>query len=293
MIRNFTYFFREALQSMARNRILSIATISTVAVCILILGVAVLMTINAGNMMTHLESDIEIMAYLDKELQSHQVGAIKAELEEIEGVKSVQFRSKEEALEYLQESFARDEYDLEATLGKNPLPDTYVVKADDPHQVPKIAAVIEKIAGITGAKYGQGVVENLFSATRWIRIISMVFIGLLSLGAIFLIATTVRLAIFARRREIYLMKLIGSTDWFIRWPFFIEGIILGSLGAGIAILFLAAGYGSIISNVDNVLFLPLVTSSDMLLQLYITLVAVGGVLGVLGTLISVNRFLDV
>lgn len=278
---------------MSRNRILSIATISTVAVCVLILGMAVLMTINAGNMMTHLESDIEIIAYLDKELEAGQVAEIKAELEEIQGVQSIEFRSKDEALEYLQESFARDEYDLKATLGENPLPDAFVVKADDPHQVPQIAALVEKIAGITGAKYGKGVVENLFTATRWIRIISLVFIVLLSLGAVFLIATTVRLAIFARRKEIYLMKLIGSTDWFIRWPFFIEGIILGFLGAGIAILFLAAGYGSIISHVDNVLFLPLVTSADMLVRLYVTLIAVGGVLGVLGTLISVNRFLDV
>lgn len=291
--RNMIYFIREAIKSLNRNRLLTIATISTVSICILILGIAVLITMNAGQFMNKLEADVEIVAYLDKSLTGSQIADVKEDLLAIEGVKEVKFVSREEALKRLQESLGKDKYDLKETLEKNPLPDSYQVKSTDPHDVPAIAMEVEKIYGVSEVSYGKGVVERLFEVTKWVRIVSIVLICLLALGAIFLIATTIRLAIFARRKEIYLMKLIGATDWFIRWPFFIEGIILGSIGSLIAILILASGYQSLINNMDTLLFLPLVTGQDALLTLYVSLIGVGAVLGVLGTLISVNRFLDV
>ncbi len=287
------YFLREAFQSLSRNRLLSIATISTVAISILILGFAVLLTINAGALMNYLESDVEIVAFLDNDLSKSQITDIKQDLNAIPGVKSVNFVSRERALAKLQESYGGHEYNLKETLGKNPLPNSYEIKADDPHNVPQIATQVKKIDGIYKVNYGQGVVERLFKVTRWVRIVSMVFIVLLVFAAVFLIATTIRLAIFARRKEIYLMKLIGSTDWFIRWPFFIEGVFMGAVGGLIAILILAAGYGSLISRMDSLFFLPLVTNPGTLSNVYIGLLICGTFLGVLGTWISLNKFLDV
>lgn len=287
------YFLREAFKSLSRNRLLSFATISTVAISILILGFAVLLTINASALMNYLESDVEIVAFLEKDLTKSQISDIKQDLTAITGVKSVNFVSREKALDKLQESYGGKEYNLKETLGKNPLPNSYEIKADDPHNVSKIAAQVKKIDGIYKVNYGQGVVERLFKVTRWVRIVSMVFIVLLVFAAVFLIATTIRLAIFARRKEIYLMKLIGSTDWFVRWPFFIEGVFLGATGGLIAILVLAAGYGSLISHMDALFFLPLVTNAKILSNVYISLLICGAVLGVLGTWISLNRFLDV
>ena len=287
------YFLREAFKSLSRNRLLSFATISTVAISILILGFAVLLTINAGALMNYLESDVEIVAFLEKDLTKSQISDVKRDLTAITGVKSVNFVSREKALDKLQESYGGKEYNLKETLGKNPLPNSYEIKADDPHNVSKIAAQVKKIDGIYKVNYGQGVVERLFKVTRWVRIVSMVFIVLLVFAAVFLIATTIRLAIFARRKEIYLMKLIGSTDWFVRWPFFIEGVFLGALGGLIAILVLAAGYGSLISHMDALFLLPLVTNAKILSNVYISLLICGAVLGVLGTWISLNRFLDV
>lgn len=291
--RNIIYFIREALNSLSRNRLLTIATISTVSICILILGMAVLITMNAGQFMNKLEADVEIVAYLDKSLTGSQIADVKQDLMGIEGVKDVKFVSREEALKKLQESLGKDKYDLQDTLETNPLPDSYQVKSTDPHDVPAIAMEVEKIYGVSEVSYGKGVVERLFEVTKWVRIVSIILICLLALGAIFLIATTIRLAIFARRKEIYLMKLIGATDWFIRWPFFIEGVVLGSIGSLIAILILGSGYQSLIKNMDTLFFLPLVTGQDALLALYASLIGVGAVLGVLGTLISLNRFLDV
>lgn len=293
MLKNTLYFCCEALKSLARNRILSVATISTVAVCILILGMAILATLNASHLITRLESDLEIMSYLSTDLTASQISDVKKELEAIPGVDTVRFVSREEALQYLQESFGEDRYNLEQTLGKNPLPDAYEIKAVDPHQVSVIAEQVEQVAGISRISYGKELVNNLFTATKWVRILSMVFIVLLSLGAIFLIATTIRLAVFSRRREVYLMKLIGSTDWFVRWPFFIEGILLGTAGALIAILLLALGYGTLIGSIQSVPFVTVVSNTALLVKLYAGLVLVGAFLGVLGTYISLNRFLEV
>ncbi|MGI6434148.1 MAG: permease-like cell division protein FtsX [Syntrophomonadaceae bacterium] len=293
MLKNILYFCREALQSMLRNRILSLATISTVAICILILGMAILATLNASRIITRLESDLEIMSYLSSDLTASQISDVEKELKAIPGVDTVRFVSREEALQYLQETFGEDRYNLQQTLGKNPLPDAYEIKAVDPHQVPAIAEQVEQVAGISRISYGKELVSNLFTATKWVRILSMAFIVLLSLGAIFLIATTIRLAVFSRRKEVYLMKLIGSTDWFVRWPFFIEGILLGTAGALIAILLLALGYGTLIGSVQAVPFVPVVTNTTLLIKLYAGLVLVGAFLGILGTYISLNRFLEV
>ncbi len=290
---NAVYFIREALSSLSRNRLLSIATVSTIAICILILGMAVLMTLNAGNFVNRLESDIEIIAFLDNELAGSKLDQIKRQVEKMDQVESITFISKDEALQRLNEKLAGKEYDLSSTLGKNPLPDTYEIKVCDPHEVSDIAVEVAKIEGIYKVNYGHGVVEKLFEVTKWVRIIGLIFILLLAFGAVFLIATTIRLSVFARHKEIYLMKLIGATNWFIRWPFIIEGILLGTLGALISLIILAVGYGSLINELQILYFFPLITSSGILVKLYIGLLLTGSVLGILGTAISLNRFLEI
>lgn len=294
ILKNFGYFLKEALISLSRNRVLSLATVTTMAVCIFFLGVAVLLTVNAGNFMNQLESDIEIIAYLDDPLTDEELKDVETDIQSTAGVQEVTFVSKEEALQRLQEKFSQEDYDLQQTLGKNPLPNSFEIKALNPQEVAQVAQAIGDIPGIYKVNYGQGLVEKLFQVTKWVRILSMVFMVILALGAIFLIATTIRLAVFSRRKEIYLMKLIGATDWFIRWPFFIEGIMMGLIGALIAIGLLAGGYTSLINSAQTALFfIPLVSQQNFLVQVYVGLAAVGAVLGIIGTYISLNRFLDV
>jgi cell division transport system permease protein len=293
-IKNIGYFFREALTSMSRNRLLSIATVSTMAISIFFLGVAVLLTVNADRFMNRLESDIEIVAFLDASGSKTQIAAINDQIQALAGVQAVVFVSKDQALARIQDKFATDDYDLGKTLGKNPLPDTYEVKAQKPQDVPALAGQIGTIPGVYKVSYGQGMVEKLFQVTKWVRIISVSLMGLLAMGSVFLIATTIRLAIYARRKEIYLMKLIGATDWFVRWPFFIEGAILGVAGALIAIGALGVGYNSLVSSLATTLFfVPLVQQQSLLLNMYLSLLGAGAVLGILGTYISLIRFLDI
>lgn len=287
------YFLSEAFKSLYRNRLLTFATITNVAVCILILGAAVLLTINASNIIDNLESDVEVVAFIDKELSHDQTREMKSRIQQMEGIKSVNFVSREEGLKRLQKKFGGLEYDLGSTLEENPLRDSYEIKVEDPHQVPEIAGEIEKLSGVYKVNYGQGVVEKLFQVTKWARIGGIAAIVLLAFGAVFLISTTIRLAVFSRRKEIYLMKLIGATDWFVRMPFFLEGVFLGFIGAVIAIICLAAGYGSIIGHADTIMFLPIVTDQGFLINIYLILLGTGAALGVLATYFSLNKFLDV
>jgi cell division transport system permease protein len=291
-ISNGVYFAREAARSFSRNRLLSFATVSTVTICILILGMAVLLTMNAGLFMNRLESDVQMIAFLDKSLNQRQINTARDKIKEIEGIKSVEFISRDKSLEQLQETYGR-EYDLKTTLGSNPLPHTFKIEAHNPQEVAQIAQQVDKIAGVYKVNYGQGVVERLFQVTRWVRIISIAFIVVLAAGAVFLIATTTRLSVFARRKEIYLMKLIGATDWFIRWPFFIEGIFLGVAGSLLAVLLLGLGYQALLQNIGSMVMVTLISDPVLLGQIYLSLLATGAILGVLGTYISLNRFLDV
>ncbi len=292
-MRNIKYFFSESYKSLYRNRVLSLATIANVAICILILGAAVLLTVNASSIISNLESDVEIVAFIDKELSAKETDLLQSKIEKIDGVKTIVFVSKEQGLKNLQEKFGGTEYDLGSTLGENPLRDSFEIQAVDPHQVPDIAKNIEILNGVYKVNYGKGVIDKLFQVTKWVRVVGVAMIFLLAFGAVFLISTTIRLAIFSRRKEVYLMKLIGASDWFVRMPFFLEGIFLGLTGAIIAVLLLALGSSSLTGQAHTILFLPIVTDVRFLLHIYAGLLAAGMLLGVIATYFSLNKYLDV
>lgn len=285
------YFCREAGVSLLRNRLLTVATITTVAICIFIVGIALLVTLNASNVISRLESDIEMVAFLDNQLTDEQISNINTQISKMPGVKSVVFVSKDESLAKLQKNLNKE--DLGAVLGENPLPNTFEIKAQDSHQVPDIAIHMSNIYGIYKINYGQGIVEKLFEVTNWVRNLSIGLIIVLAFGAVFLVATSIRLAIFARRKEIYLMKLIGATNWFIRWPFFLEGVLMGTVGSLLAVVLLDVGYRSVVTHVPNLALFTLVQGSSILLLLYASLLVLGIFLGMIGTYISLNRFLEV
>ena len=221
------YVFREARISLVRNRLLSLATATTVSICIFILGMAILLFMNSGELIEKLESDVEIVAFLDEDLTLRERNQLEERLKKHPGVLSVSFVSRDKALASLEKKLGQGEYDLLETLeGNNPLPDSFRIKGKNPREVEQLAKELSKMHGISKLRYGQEVVRQLFAATRWIRIISVFIVVFLGAAAIFLVATTIRLTIFSRRKEIYIMKLVGATNRFIRAPFFLEGMAL-------------------------------------------------------------------
>jgi len=293
LLRQAYYIFQEVGRSLIRNSLLNFAAVGTTAISLFVLGVGVLLVINTNEIAKTIESDIEIMVYMRHNLAEEDALTLEPLIDNISGVQETTFISRDEALKSLVKQFGDE---VEESVGEeNPLPDTIKVKISDPREVNKIAAEIEDLPGVESVRYGgQDFVKKLFSLTNWVRIIGLLLITLLGLCGIFLIATTTRLTIFARRREINIMKYVGATDWFVRWPFLLEGIILGFFGALLAVGVLYFSYGALIAKIqETISFLPLVNSSAVLFRIFEGLLAIGIVMGAVGSTFSVRRYLRV
>jgi cell division transport system permease protein len=287
------YILQESLRSLKRNGWLNFAAAGTTAVSLFILGIAILLVINTNFIAGSWESNVEIMAYLKDGVTGGAVTALGTQIQAIPEVKDVRFISKDEALVSLEQQFGQNNQLQDSLGGSNPLPDAFQVRTTDPRQVDGVANLLGHLPGVDQVRYGQGVVDKLLELTYWIRLVGLTIVGLLGLCAIFLIATTIRLTLFARRREIGIMKMVGATDWYVRWPFLLEGVILGATGSLLAIALLYFSYSTLASKIMETLpFLPLMNSNLVLLQLFGGLLATGAGLGIVGSLISVHRYLQ-
>lgn len=288
------YIFQESFRSLKRNSWLNFAAAGTTAVSLLVLGIAILLVVNSNYIAGTVESDVEIMVFIEQGLSKEETRALRSEITGISGVKQVDFISRDEALESLEQQLKKGGQLRESLGDKNPLPDAFKIRTQKPQQVSSVAAAVNGLSGVKKVRYGQEVVEKLFNLTYWVRLIGVTVIVLLAICAIFLIATTIRLTLFARRREINIMKYVGATDWFVRWPFILVGIFLGGVGALVAIGLLYFSYGFLVSKLqETISFLPLVHDSGIMLKIFEGLLIAGVGLGVAGSFISVRRYLRV
>jgi len=293
-IRTGEYFIKEAFRSLKRNGLMSFASISTVALSLLILGIFLIMVLNLNNMASNLESQVQISVYLQDGLSDVEMREIGTRITKLPGVNQVLFVDKEEALKRFKQRLGEQQSILQALDGTNPLPNAFEVKMDRPEGVKPVAQAISQLKGVENAKFGQEIVEQLFALTKMMRIFGVVLIGFLALAALFIISNTIRLTVFARRKEIGIMKYVGATDWFIRWPFLLEGIILGFGGALAAVILLNQTYGALIHQVyESLAFLPLIPQYPFITHISIILLIIGTVIGALGSTISLRKFMQV
>lgn len=293
-ISSLSYSFRDAFRSLKRNRLMTLASLATVAITLLILGCAWLLVVNTHYLAANMESELEINVYLYTDLPREEALNLKTDLEKLGGIASLTFMPKEEGIRALEQKF-NNEYDLVGTLGGyNPLPDMYRIKAAEATQVPALASAIESIEGVELVRYGQGMVERLLALTQWIRRVGFIVIIAISIAAVFLIATSIRLTVFARRKEIGIMKMVGATNGFIRWPFFLEGMIIGLTGALLAVGVLHFAYSRLVQNVSLTLsFITILTDKTVLYEIYRNMLILGTAIGALGSAISLRRFLKI
>lgn len=292
-LRKIYYIFQEVFRSLKRNSLLNFAAAGTTAISLFVLGVGMLLMINVDQIANTVESNVEIMVYLKDDISENEASSMEPIFNRISGVEEVVFISPDEGLELL-EGWMGEGSDLGSLSEENFLPNAYKVKTGDPHEVGDAAAEIERVPGVEKVRYEQGVVEKLFALTNWVRIIGLIVIVLLAASAIFLIATTTRLTFFARSREINIMKYVGATDWFVRWPFLLEGVILGCIGALLAVGVLYLSYGTLTMKLQQTItFLPLVTDSSDMLIIFSILLGLGVLLGAIGSSISVRKYLRV
>lgn len=292
--------FREGGRSVFRNGWMSFASVSSITISLFILGLFLILGINLSHVSNEVESDITISAYLMHDLPDAQVEQIGNAIKALDGIKSVTFISKEEGLEKMRESMGDPLDGLEGE--NNPLSDVYEVKVVNPHDIAAVAAQIKgldstaTVKSIEEVKFGETTIDNLFRVTAVIRYVALFFVVCLVFTSMFLISNTIKLTILARSREIKVMKLVGATNSFIRWPFFIEGALIGFLGSFIPTVILVYGYKLLLGYfyagpMPGVITLS--PYSDIALPVAGMLMVIGLVIGIWGSTISVRKFLRV
>jgi cell division transport system permease protein len=295
----FGFFLREATRAMRRNAAPTFAALATVVVTMLVLGVfipAVEVTNNAANTV---RSRLTVDVYMKTNATAADVNRVHRELLGVPHVKTVQYVSKQQALK--QQSAADPQ--AYALLASNPLPDTFHVIPDNPSNLLTIRTSLMPPTPGGGAQMIDHSIQNvsnhkddtkkaleLTSAVKWG---GLVFSVLLALASVLLIANTIRLSLFARRREVEVMKLVGATDWFIRWPFVIEGIVVGALGAVVAIVVLGVVKVAVLDPLLSGWALVGGIRTIAFPALLAVLLAVGVGISALGSGLSLRRFLRV
>lgn len=290
---------REGFKGTLRNGWMTFAAISAVTITLLLVGVFALVMFNVNEISENVESDVEIQVFVTRTAEEANVEKLGENLEQIPGVKSVTFSSKEDELENFRNQLGEDANAYGTVEKDNPLHDRYIVKASDPLNTEKVADAVQSLANVDKVTYGQDYIDKMFAFFNGIRIGGLVLIVGLTLMAMFLISNTIKMTIFSRRREIEIMRLVGAKNSFIRWPFFIEGLLLGVFGALIPIAVIYFGYDVAYSALQPSLdqlnsdIFKLIDPSILTTQVSLVLLALGAFIGIWGSTTSLGRFLKV
>lgn len=288
------YFIKEVYTSFKRNIWMTLASIFTVVLSLFILGFFSIVILNLNKMADTLESQVQISVYLKDDLSQEEIDETKETLSKIEGLQDIKFTTREEAMENFKERLGDQQFLLDALDDTNPLPNSFSLTVTSPQQVKTIADTAAALDSVESASYSQDVINHLFNLTHLIRLIGVALIILLTGAAIFIISNTIRLTVFARRKEIAIMKYVGATDWFIRWPFLLEGICLGFIGGGLATIFLYIVYNQVTQEIyEAMAFFPLIPQHPFIDYISLAILVAGIIIGALGSTISLKRFLKV
>lgn len=291
--RNFSYYMKEAGLGVWRNGWMTLASVTVVVLTLFILGSFIAVNLNIVEITNSIKDQVELIVYLEDEVDADE---LREQIMQFPRIQQLIYVSKEDALDRMREQLG--DGITEALDGRNPLPASFEIQAIDPEDIPALALSIGVLPGVEGVDYGQQVVEKLFQFTRVLQVFGLIVIVSLAVMALFLIANTIKLTVFARRKQIGIMKFVGATDWFIRWPFILEGVFLGLMGALISYLVVFYGYGFLYFRAsawlyENFLSVSMASPEQVGMELLKILFALGAGIGALGSGISVRKFLKV
>lgn len=294
--RTMTRHIREGFKNIARNGWMTVASIAAVTTTLILVGAFLALMLNLNQMANKVEEDVKINTLIDRTADPDVITELGKEIKEINGIDSVVFSSNDEELEKLINSMGDDGKSWELFEQDNPLNHVYIIRAQKPEDTMKIAEKVEKLDGVQEVNYGEDVVQRLFEFNKYARNIGLVLIIGLVFTAIFLISNTIKITIMARSREIGIMKLVGATNGFIRWPFFVEGLLLGVIGSIIPIGVVLGGYDyleKVVSGQNKYAFVDILPFNPFAWQLSLIILAIGALIGTWGSVMSIRKFLKV
>ena len=298
---SFKYLARQGLHSMVKNRLMSVASIGVLTVCLLITGVAGLFTLNVGSLMDYLGSQNETVVYLDEDLTEEGLAAVDSALRSISGLREVTYVSKDEALERMKESMGDNAYLFDVFEGsENPFLANYRVVLDDVSDLPEIQPQLEAIEGVSSVGAPMQLSQMFTSVHKGVSLVCVILVAVLGFVSVVVISNTIRLTVFARRKEINIMKYVGATNGFIRLPFFVEGVTVGLIAGAISTVVVLGGYQLLlVFAVDLPGFWGTLLAGTLLPLSRVWYLVLGGFLlfgmliGSLGTASSIRKYLKV
>ncbi len=296
------YIIKEGIANTWRNKLMCIASMAIVAAALIIFGIFVLIGENISFMGRQIESSQKIQAFLDDGMEQEKIDELRSRIEGLGLTSSIDFETKEQALENLKkrEMFKGHERLLEGYDSKNnPLRPSFILTLKKAEDGDRLVKQLEGMPEIKKVNYFKEVLDQVVRIMNITRVVSLVVLVLLSITSVFIIANTIKLTVFARRKEIGIMKYIGATDWFIRWPFIIESMVIGAVGSVIALFTISKGYEAVLGYISrrdastDLGISGLVGFSDVSTQLLLIYLVVGIGISCVGSVLSIRKYLRV
>jgi cell division transport system permease protein len=291
-LRGVRYFVREGIEGFRRNGLMSVAAVTITVVTLVALGAAIIIAGTLDTLAGGVERRLQVIVYLRDGLQRNEIDGVQARLARLPGVTGVVFVSKEAAFESFQRRLGGN-VDLRGILSHNPLPASFEVAADRPEHLRAIAAAAGALLSVEHASYGAQTADRLVAITRLVRLGGAAISAGLAIVAMIIIVNTIRLTVLARRTEIEIMRLVGATAWFIRWPFVVEGALTGALAGLAAVVLVSGAYAWLAWATGGSLpLLPLLAPLQVAVELAWKLLLWGALIGIAGSLLALRRFLS-
>ena len=288
---------RDAFKSVLRNFSLSLASISCITITLVVVAVSVIASFNVQNFTKEIESDLTIVAFLDKDATSDDVADIKKELNSMKNIETFTFKGKEDVKDEMsKESEVFSSVMSEWSKEDNPLKDTFQIKVKDATKISKTAKTIKNVEKVSLVRYGEGMVDKLVKAFTSIQKVAYGVVIALIVVTVFLIINTIKLTIFSRKREISIMRLVGASNFSIKTPFIIEGMFLGLIGSILPVLLITFGYLAFYKHFDGYLFTKLIELIKPEPFIYSTsgiIIIIGILVGMIGSASAVRKYLKV
>lgn len=296
LFRYLQYGFRDTMRSLWRHKGMVLVSVLTVATMLVVLGATTLLAANSEHMAKNMEDELEIVVFLNSDISREDALALEPSFHELNGFREATFVPKEDALEGISSQFDSTQL-AEAMGGSNPLPDAYHIKLEQMEQIEAAVAYLEnaeKFPQIELVRYGEDVVTNLISLTNTLEMACMVVVAGMLVIALFLVNSTIRLTVATRGEEISIMKYVGATNLYVHIPFFLEGLLIGIVGALLADVAIYFGYDAIYNYISAQLsFVTLLDDPQLMWMIMLVLLVGGTLLGALGSNIAIKKYLKV
>ena len=288
---------RDSFKGVFRNFSLSLASISCITITLLVVAISIILSYNVNNFTTLVEKDVTIVAFLDVDVDDDGREKVLSEIKKIDNIESVTFESKTKISEEMMESSEVFKNIMQNwTTEENPLQDTYTIKVKDIEKIGDTAKKIGELDKVSVVKYGEGMVEQLISVFDIVKNISIGMVIALIIVTAFLIANTIKITIYSRKREIEIMRLVGASNINIKIPFIFEGFFLGLFGSIIPVLLTIYAYATLYEKFNGQLFSPfikLIEPTPFVYLVSVLLIIIGVIVGMIGSLKAVKKYLKI